>query len=380
MKKILTFFCLLAVTSNSLSAQSNKTGTISGFVYGAANGEALIGANVYLENTLIGSSTNQSGYYVIPKVPVGEYTLVCHYIGYKLFKQTLMIVDGAEKVVNINLEAEPLVTAEVVVTGNAIPTIEKLFKKSISKIDLSAKQIKQIPQVAETDLLRSLQTLPGILPISDFSSALYIRGGTPDQNLYLIDGTDVYNPEHAFGLFSTFNTDAIKKVELSKGGFGAHYGGRLSSILNVTNLDGNREEFEGTASISVLSGKTTLQMPIGNFGSISGSFRRTYFDKTIAKAIDDVPDYYFYDGNLKAFFDIDGKNNLTISTYGGKDVLNLIFNRDSQDEAGFKYDWGNATGSIRWTRVFTPQLFANFWITGSRFDSDFDFGDTVDFI
>lgn len=379
MKKTLIFFCLFAFTSNSL-AQSTKTGTVSGFVYDAANGETLIGANVYLENTLIGSSTNQSGYYVIPKIPIGEYTIVCHYIGYKLFKQTLLIGDGDKEVVNMSLEAQPLVTKEVVVTGEAIPTIEKLFKKPISKIDLSAKQIRQIPQVAEADLLRSLQTLPGILPLSDFSSALYVRGGTPDQNLYLIDGTDVYNPEHAFGLFSTFNTDAIKKIELSKGGFGAPFGGRLSSILNVTNLDGNREEFEGTASISLLSGKTTLQMPIGNIGSISGSFRRTYFDKTVAKAIDDVPEYYFYDGNLKAFFDIDGKNNLAISTYGGKDVLNLIFNEDSEDEAGFNYDWGNTTGSIRWTRVFSPQLFANFWITGSRFDSDFDFGDTVDFI
>ncbi|MFQ5753965.1 MAG: TonB-dependent receptor plug domain-containing protein, partial [bacterium] len=170
------------------------------------------------------------------------------------------------------------------------------------------------------------------------------------------------------------------QVELSKGGFGAQYGGRLSSILNVTNLDGNREEFEGSAAISIISGKTTLQMPIGDFGSISGSFRRTYWDKTVARAIKDIPNYYFYDGHLKAFFDIDGKNKLTISAYGGEDVLHYIFNEDAEEKAGFNYDWGNTTGSIRWTRVFSPQLFANFWVTGSRFESSWESVETVDYL
>jgi hypothetical protein len=361
-------------------AQSQPTATVSGFIYDAANGEGLIGANVFMENTLIGSSTNQNGYYVIPKIPVGAYTLVVHYIGYRAVKQELVLMPGEQKTINFHLEPRDIQMEKVVITADQIPAIEKLFEDPISKIDLSAKQINQIPQVAEADLLRSLQTLPGILPVSDFSSALYVRGGTPDQNLYLLDGTDVYNPEHAFGLFSTFNTDAIKKVELSKGGFGAHHGGRLSAILDVTNLDGNREEFEGSAGLSILSAKTTVQMPIGAVGSLSGSFRRTYFDKTIAKAIDDVPTYYFFDGNLKAFFDLDDKNKLTVSGYGGQDVLNLTFNENVEDQAKFRYDWGNRTGSVRWTRVISPQLFANFWITGSRFDSEFDFGDTIDFL
>jgi len=187
-----------------------------------------------------------------------------------------------------------------------------------------------------------------------------------------MDGTDVYNPEHAFGLFSTFNTDAIKQVDLSKGGFAAEFGGRLSSVLNITNLDGNREEFEGESSISLLSAKTTLQMPIGNLGSISGSVRRTYFDQTIAKFIDDIPDYYFYDANIKAFLDLNANNKLTISFYGGRDVLGVTFNNDSPDKVGFNYDWGNKTGSIRWTKVFNPTLFSNFWITASRFSSYFD--------
>ncbi len=380
MNKIYAIVFWAAFFVNVAFAQSNRTATVSGFVSDGSNGEALIGANVFIENTLIGSSTNLNGYYVIPKVPAGESMLIVDYIGYKQFKQKLTLMPGDKKIVTVSLEVGNIQMEKVIVTGEALTTSEKLFRKPISKIELAPRQIKQMPQVAESDLLRSLQTLPGILPVSDFSSALYVRGGTPDQNLHLIDGTDVYNPEHAFGLFSTFNTDAIKKVELSKGGFGAQYGGRLSSILNVTNLDGNREEFEGTGSISLLSAKTTIQMPIGSIGSLSGSFRRTYFDKTIAKAIDDVPNYYFYDGNIKAFFDINDKNKLTISGYGGEDVLDLTFNNNASEAIGFKYDWGNTTGSIRWTRVISPRLFANFWVTGSRFESDFDFGDTVDFI
>ena len=370
MRKIIFISILILTLQSYLTANIPITTTISGFVYDASNGEALIGANVYLKSTYLGSSTNLSGYYAIPKIPAGEYTLIVDYLGYKPYTQKIKLNITENKKLNILLEEEVLETEEIIVSADSIRTVERLFRKPISEINITPRQLNKIPQVAETDLLRSLQTLPGILSVSDYSSALYVRGGTPDQNLYLLDGTDVYNPEHAFGLFSTFNTDAIKQVDISKGGFGAEYGGRLSSVLNITNLDGNREEFEGSTSISLLSAKTTLQMPIGDFGSISGSIRRTYFDKTIAKAKDDIPDYYYYDGNFKAFFEINKNNKLTISGYGGRDVLDLVFNRQASDKAGFQFDWGNKTGSIRWTKVFTPKLFSNFWITGSRFSSN----------
>ncbi len=380
MKRVFFVLWLLSCIAGTGWAQSAQYATVSGFVYDAANGEALIGANVYLEGTQMGSSSNISGYYVIPRVPVGTYTLVFHYIGYKPQKKEIRLSTGDQKTVTVSLAVKNIEMERVIITEDAIPEAEKLFEKQISNLKLSARQIRQIPQVAEADLLRALQTLPGILPVSDFSSALYVRGGTPDQNLNLLDGTDVYNPEHAFGLFSTFNTDAIKQVELSKGGFSAKYGGRLSSILNVTNLDGNREEFEASGSISLLSAKMTIQMPLGKSGSLSGSFRRTYFDKTIAKAIDDVPNYYFYDGNIKAFIDIDARNKLTISSYGSEDKLDLIFNNNVDNGIGFRYDWGNRTGSARWTHIFSPTLFANLWVTGSRFDSNFDFSDVFDLV
>lgn len=357
----------------SLFAQSAKTATISGFVFDASNGEALIGANAYIKKLNIGNTTNLSGFFAIPNVPVGNNTLIISYLGYKTQTIQLNVKSTGNDVIKINLTVDAVVTKEVVVTSDSMRTIDKLWAKPISKIELNAQQINSIPRVIEADLLRSLQTLPGVQPLSDFSSALYIRGGTPDQNLYLIDGTDVYNPEHAFGLFSTFNTNAIKKVELSKGGFGAEYGGRLSSILNVTNLDGNRNRFQGDVSVSLLSASTTLQGPLGSFGSISGSFRRTYLDQTVAKFVDEVPRYYFYDGNLKAFLDLGERDKVIVSFYGGQDVLDYKLDKNKEESPSFKYDWGNYTTSINWKKIITPELFASFWITGSKFNSNFDF-------
>lgn len=361
--------CFVVILSNISFGQN---GSISGFVYDASNGEALIGANVYLKEINMGASTNLSGYFVIPNIPSGKYSLVVSYIGYRTTSREVK-VNGKTEILKINLETDVLQTKTIVVTGDSARTIDKLFIKPVSRIELNASQINSIPKVIEADLLRSLQTLPGIQPLSDFSSALYVRGGTPDQNLYMIDGTDVYNPEHAFGLFSTFNTSAIKKVELSKGGFSAEYGGRLSSILNVTNLDGNRNKFQSDVTISLLSASTTIQMPIGSIGSLSGSIRRTYLDQTYAKFIDEVPDYYFYDGNVKAFFDLDDENKLVLSFYGGRDVLDFKFDKDKENSTGFDYDWGNKTGSINWKRIFSPKLFGSFWVTASRFSSYFSF-------
>jgi hypothetical protein len=363
---ILLFFRLLF-------PQQNGNGSIHGYVYDQSNKETLIGANVYLNELAIGGSTNFSGYYVIPQVPAGTYTLICEYIGYKTYTQKVRVEVNEQKRINLMLNEEIMSIKAIVIEADSIKTAEKLFFQPVSQVDLAQVHIKKVPQIAEADLLRSLQTLPGILPISDFSSELYIRGGTPDQNLYMIDGADVYNPEHAFGIFSTFNTDAVKHINLSKGGFGAEYGGRLSSIMDVTYLDGNREKFEGSFSLSVLSAKTTLQTPLGKKGSLSGSLRRTYYDQTIAKVIDDLPNYYFYDGNIKAFYEANANNKFMFSFFRGRDVLDFIFNEDSDDDIGFKFNWGNTTGSVRWTKIFSPHFFTNFWVTASHFSSYFNF-------
>lgn len=351
--------------------QDIASGTVSGFVYDAESGEALIGANVFLRDTHLGAATNTGGFYSLPKIPRGSYVLVCQFIGYETYTRSVEVKAETDLKITIYLRATTIELRAVQVVADCLRVSERLYNKPISKINLRPRQLERVPQVVETDLLRTLQAMPGILPISDYSSELYVRGGTPDQNLYLIDGADVYNPEHFFGLFSTFNTDAIKNVEISKGGFGAEYGGRLSSVLDVTNLDGNRRQFQGKASLSLLSAKATAQYPLGKVGAISGSLRRTYFDKTVARFFDDIPDYYFYDGHLKAYFDLNENNKLTVSTYLGRDDLDYKFEEGGPDDERLDYTWGNSTGSVRWTRIFSPQLFGNFWITASHFGSKF---------
>lgn len=365
---LLCIFC-----APQLYAQKELKRTISGTVYDEANGEALINASVYVKDLNLGSSTNLNGYFAITNVPDREVTLIISYMGYKTAQKTIPRESKESKYLTIYLKPTQIQKNEVFITADSVRVIDKLYNKPVSKVELNSAQIKAIPRVVEADLLRSLQTLPGILPLSDFSSALYVRGGTPDQNLFIMDGTDVYNPEHAFGIFSTFNTDAIKKVEVSKGGFGAEYGGRLSSVMNVTNIDGNRNNFEGKATLSLLSLSATLQMPLGSFGSVSGSLRRTYIDQTLAKIVKEVPDYYFYDGNLKAYIDLGEADKLVVSYYGGRDNLDFKFDKESDESLGFKYDWGNQTGSINWRRFITPELYSNLWFTVSSFSSNFSF-------
>jgi hypothetical protein len=362
---------LMLFAAGAVNAQSSNKAVISGFVYDVANGEAMPGANISIKGFFLGASTNSSGYFVINDVPAGKQVLQVSYVGYKTKLVALNIRTQQTKPVRIELESESVKMNEIVVSDSTEKIADKLFVKPVSQFELSGKEINAIPKVIEADLLRALQTMPGITALSDFSSALYVRGGTPDQNLYLVDGTDVYNPEHAFGIFSTFNTNAIKNVDVSKGGFGAEYGGRLSSVIDVTNLDGNRNNFEGEFNLSLLSASTTLQMPIGSIGSISGSFRRTYIDQTYAKWIKKIPDYYFYDGNLKGFFDLTENDKLSLSYFSSKDNLNYILDKDAADSFHFLYNWGNTTGSVNWKHIFNQQLFASFWVTGSTFDSNF---------
>ncbi len=378
-KSIIKFFLFCFFCSEIQIFSQQAESSISGFVYDSATRESLIGANIYLKNINRGTNTNVSGYFAIPKLPSGTYDIIVSYVGYKTASHKIDLKAGTYKRIDFLLEPQDIIGKETVVTADSARTADRLFSKPVSKIEISSLQISRVPQVLEADLLRTLQTLPGIVPISDFSSAIYVRGGTPDQNLFMVDGTDVYNPEHAFGLFSTFNTDAIKKVEVFKGGFGAEYGGRLSSVINITNNDGDRNNFKGKASLSMLALNTTLQTPLGSFGSLSGSVRRTYLDQTFAKWINEVPDYYFLDGNLKAFFDLGESDKLSASYFGSKDDLNFLIDKSRNESLGFDYLWGNQTGSLNWKTILSPKVFGNLWLTYSHFYSDFNFSD-LDFL
>lgn len=350
---ILLFLVLLQ--SSSLIA-----GTIHGFVREKETREPIIMGNVWIEGTTIGTTTNAKGYYVLPALPPGTYEIYFRYMGFKTEIINKFIGENDDIELNIYLELETLLMEEVVVTAERD---KRKLEIKPSQISIDVPKLRSIPQIAEPDLFRAIQMLPGVATLSDFSAGLYVRGGSPDQNLILLDHIDVYNPNHMFGFFSSFNTDAIKSVELLKGGFPASYGGRLSSVLNVYNKEGNREEFQGVARLSLLSATSTLEGPWKK-GSWMISGRRTYLD-IASKIVDvDLP-YYFYDGHFKFNYDIDKNNQASFSVYLGNDKLDL-----SDGGTTIKLDWGNKTFSTQWTHLFNSKLFSHFVFAGSRFTSD----------
>ena len=250
---IIFLFTLLLSALESFAQKAS----VNGYVRDAKNGETLISVNVVLEGTNKGAATNSSGYYSITNLDAGTYTIRVSYIGFKLYKREISLSEDQNLRLDINLEPEDLLLGEVVV-------VDETYKEESRNVGVSQIQvnlIKELPSVLEADVFRSIQLLPGVKAASDFSSGLYIRGGSPDQTLILLDRTTVYNPSHFFGFFSTFNPDAIKDVRLYKGGYPATYGGRLGSVLDIYNKDGNRNEFEGTATVGLLASRVAIEGP-----------------------------------------------------------------------------------------------------------------------
>lgn len=343
-------------------------GTINGFVRDAANGESIPYVNVTIKNTLLGAATGNLGYYVINHVPPGEYTLVYSMMGFAKVEDTLRVHAGAA------VKHDVLLKANVIEMESIVKTAEReRFEREVevSTNTLSARQLNSLPMLAEADVFRTLRLLPGVVSRNDFSSQLYVRGGSPDQNLVLLDGVTVYNPFHLLGLFSMFNTDAIKEVEFMTGGFPAEYGGRLSSVLSITNNEGNSKEFQGKANISMLSAKTTLQGPIPR-GSYLISARRTYFDQIFKGTKYDFP-YYFYDFQGKVNFNLNENHRLTLSGFYGDDKLNYELQPNNEDEefqVNIDWLWGNRTTSLKWRWLMHPNLFSEVLLTRSKFKLD----------
>ncbi len=341
-------------------AEPVAAATIHGFVREKATKEPIVMGNVWIKDSNFGTTTNVKGYYVLSALPAGRYEIYFRYIGYRTHIEQITIDREIELELDVYLEPEPIALPEATVVAERD---RRELDIKPSQIVVPAPQLRAAPQIAEPDLFRTIQMLPGVATLSDFSAGLYVRGGSPDQNLILLDHIDVYNPNHLFGFFSSFNTDAIKSVELLKGGFPVMYAGRLSSVLNVINKEGNREKFQGVARLSLLSSNATLEGP-WRYGSWMVSGRRTYLDLA-AKLVDfDLP-YYFYDGHAKINFDIDRNNQASLSFYAGNDKLDL-----SQNETDILLDWGNKTFSAQWMHVISSQLFSHFVLAGSRFDSD----------
>ncbi|MDX1636829.1 MAG: TonB-dependent receptor [Balneolaceae bacterium] len=351
---------LLLFSCVQLSAR--QPASINGYITDSETGETLIAANVALEGTRKGTSTNTSGYYTITDIAPGEYRLVVSYIGYRSYSEKITLEPGASLRRDIKLIPEGLQLEEIVVESE----VEKEEQKDIGVAQVQTELIKQVPSVFEADVFRSVQLLPGVKAASDFSSGLYIRGGSPDQTLILLDRTTVYNPTHFFGFFSTFNPDAVKDVRLYKGGYPAEYGGRLGSVLTIYNKDGNRNEFAGSASVGLLASRFSVEGPYDK-GSYMLAVRRSTLEPILAilqQSQDNIPEsFYFLDLNGKINYDANPNNKFSLAFYSGTDNLRFPFAED----ASINLNYGNQTYSTTWTHIFSNKVFSNFTVTGSRY-------------
>lgn len=353
-------------------ASAQQRASISGYVRDAQAGETLLGATVRLEGSSRGAATNTSGYYTITNLEAGTYTVVTSYIGFRDDRREVTLRVGQELRLDIDLRPDSELIEEVVVEGEGGAAVDA---RRIGTASVSTELIRELPTILEPDVFRSIQLLPGVKAISDFSSGLYIRGGSPDQTLILLDRTTVYNPTHFFGFFSTFNPDAIKDVHVFKGGYPAEYGGRLGSVVDIYNKDGNRRELDGTVSVGLLASRALVEGPVGDDVSFMLAARRSTLEPLFAalKAsdVEGLPNgFYFYDLNGKLNWDATDKDRFSASFYAGRDDVDIEF---LDATAGALLNYGNMTGSLNYTRIFSPSLFATVTATASRYFSDVDF-------
>ena len=333
--------------------------TISGYVSNRETGEYLPEANIFLIGTDIGTTTNGDGYFVFLKIPAGLYTLEISYLGFEPIVTELELIPGKRLIYNFELQPQAIELMSIEVSGRRT---KQQVDSQVSRVRLGSLQLRSLPQVGESDLMRSLQALPGVLTLSEFSSGLVIRGGNTDQNLILLDGTTVYNPFHLFGLYSNFILDAVKEVELSKGGFNAEYGGRLSAVLNIYSKTGNRKHFDARASLSLMSAQLTIEGPL-NKGSYILAARRSYFDYVFKGSPYYFP-YYFYDIQGHVVQDITENDRLSISWYSGRD--NLII-----EDSNLSSTWGNRAIGIGYRKLINSRLLSNWHMAFSQFYTNF---------
>lgn len=332
--------------------------TLSGYIKDAKTGEALVGASVFIENNAKGTSTNVYGFYSI--TITSQLTIVRYsYIGYNQIEKSIDL--NKDLRLNIELSEKQDVLDEVIIESKQ--SDQNTQSTQMGKIELSMDKVKTIPAfMGEVDILKTIQFLPGVSSGGEGNTGFYVRGGGPDQNLILLDEATVYNASHLFGFFSVFNADAIKNVSLTKGGMPSNYGGRLSSVLDITMKDGNYKSFQADGGIGLIASRLTLQGPIKeDTASYIISGRRTYIDVLTEPFIPDTSSfkgsgYFFYDLTAKLNWRLSDKDRLYLSSYFGRDVF--TFNNQDLDFI-FNVPWGNATASLRWNHLFSDKIFVN---------------------
>lgn len=347
---------LLIITGITTIARAQERVTINGYIRDIANGEELIGVTVYIPQAKAGTTSNSYGFYSLT-VPPGNYHVQFSYVGFRTI--TLEIDLREDMTRNIDLETEATYIQEVVVEDERIDA--NVVDLQMSRNTLDMNQVRKLPALfGEIDIIKNIQMLPGVISAGEGTSSFFVRGGSADQNLILIDEAPVYDPSHLFGLFSVFNADVIKESELYKGGIPSRFGGRLSSILEVRTKDGNNKEFHGTGGIGTLASRIMIEGPIKKEkSSYIVSARRSYADLFLRAANEDNL-VYFFDVNAKVNWRHSNNNRFFAAVYMGRDDFSF------SDDAGFS--WGNATATFRWNHLFNDRLFSNTSLIASNFD------------
>ena len=353
------FVLLFILGSHLLFSQENYT--ISGYVKDAKNGESIIGASIYKKGTTIGTSTNQYGFYSLT-LPKGQHQIVFSFIGYMSITKELDL--NSNQSLKVELAEESTTLSEVVISSEKEDANVRSMEMSTVKLDI--KQIQKIPALlGEVDIVRSVQLLPGVTTVGEGASGFNVRGGNIDGNLILLDEAPVFNSSHLFGFFSVFNPDAVKDVKLIKGGIPSQYGGRISSILDIRMKEGNNKKLQFNGGIGTIFSRFSIEAPIvKDRGSFILAGRRSYIDvlakpflKKRQPSLADAQ-FYFYDLTAKVNYRINDKNTIFASGYFGRDVFG----------AGFKFNWGNSTATLRWNHLFNERLFLNTTVFYSNYD------------
>ncbi|MFO7447491.1 MAG: TonB-dependent receptor [Ignavibacteriaceae bacterium] len=339
----------------------NESSNISGFIKDRVTGEPLIGTNILVYKDTIdamnapyaGGATNNYGYYVIPRLSAGRYYLIIRYIGYKPVIREVQITQDDENIaLNVEMYSEDIRLDEVIVT-------EQRENVNVSTIDVTPELLTKLPSLTgEVDLFRLLQTLPGVKTANELSSGLYIRGGSPDQTLTLVDGVILYNPSHLGNIASTFNSNAIRDIKLIKGGFPAQYGGRLSSVLDIKLRSGTKEKEKGIIGLGLINSYLTLEGPISPKATYMISARGMYYD-ALQRQIDKnghAPRYNFYDLNSKVTYEYSDRNKISFAFLFNKDKL---YNPPASSDIDYDVQWDNVVLSLNWLHINSKQLFFN---------------------
>lgn len=358
------YFLLLFLFPGALMAQKH---TVSGYIKDASNGEALIGATVFVKEISNGTITNEYGFYSVT-LPTGKYQVQYSYVGYLSQVRELDLTTNQR--VDIELAGESEQLEEVVVQGEIEQANVQNLEMSTNKLDI--KTIIKVPAfLGEADVLRSLQLLPGVSTVGEGASGFNVRGGSVGQNLVLLDEAPVYNTSHLFGFFSVFNPDAVKDTKLYKGAIPSRYGGRLASLLDVRMKEGNSKKFEANGGIGTVFSRLAIEAPIvKDKASFIVAGRRSYIDvlaRPFTDVFDDGASLNFYDLTLKTNYNINPKNRIYLSGYFGRDKF--LFDKNQ----GFS--WGNATSSFRWNHLYSDRLFSNVTFLYSQYDYKLQFGD-----